>query len=136
MRHPFDMNECRRAGGESCGLKDLLTGKMVLSQGPKRAASRGRSASPHQRASSIRMHSRGVTLFWKLLQDLGGGRGRSSPAPRRQGPLKSCFRHRWQVWRKRPSQKAPQGPGRWAADCTQGCCSGHWEKPLAGQVSV
>lgn len=59
-----------RAAGESCGLKDLLTEKMVLSQGGKRAASRGRSASPHPKTGSIRLDSQDVTLFWEALEDL------------------------------------------------------------------
>lgn len=92
MRHPFDTMNVRRAAGEGCGLKDLLTEKMVLSQGAKRAASRGRSAS-HQKTGSIRMDAQGLTLFWELLEDLW----RSSLAPRRPGSLQSCFHCRWQL---------------------------------------
>lgn len=50
---PLTQMNAGRAAGEGCGLKDLLTEKMVLSQGAKRAASHGRSASPHQKTSSI-----------------------------------------------------------------------------------
>lgn len=67
---PLTRMNAGSAGGESCGLKDLLTEKMVLSQGAKRAASRGSSACPPQKASSIRMGSQGVTLFCEVLQDL------------------------------------------------------------------
>lgn len=55
MRHPFTRMNAGRAAGEGCGLKDLLTGKMVLSQGAKCAASRGRTASSHQKTGSIQM---------------------------------------------------------------------------------
>lgn len=44
---PLTRMNAGRAAGEGCGLKDLLTEKMALSQGTKRAASRCRSASPH-----------------------------------------------------------------------------------------
>lgn len=67
---PLTQMNAGRAAGDGCGLKDLLTEKMVLSQGAKRAASRGRSASPHQKTGLIRMNSQSLTLFWELLGGL------------------------------------------------------------------
>lgn len=69
---PLTQMNAGKAAGEGCGLKDLLTEKMVLSQGAKRAATCGRSASPHQKTGSIRMDSQSLTLFWELLGDLRG----------------------------------------------------------------
>lgn len=64
---PLTRMNAGRAAREGCGLKDLLTEKMVLSQGAKRAASRGRSPSPLQKTSSIRMDFQTLTFLWEFF---------------------------------------------------------------------
>lgn len=70
MRHPFTGMNAGRAAGEGCGLKDLLTGKMILSLGAKCAASRGRSATSHRKTGPIQM---GLSGFYFVP----GGSGQS-----------------------------------------------------------
>lgn len=121
MRHPFTRMNAGRAAGEGCGLKDLLTGKMVLSQGAKCAASRGRSASSHQKTGSIQM---GLSGFNFVRGDSG-----ESPGGLVQ-PQRGKVHHRIAATKGGRSGgnasakgltfswliRSPQGPWRWATE--------------------
>lgn len=127
MRHPFTRMNAGRAAGEGCGLKDLLTGKMVLSQGAKCAASRGRTASSHQKTGSIQMGLSGSHFVPGGSGDSPGG----LVQPQRGFPC------RWWVWRK--CQLSPQPTQALEVGChaqVLGATEATEEKPLAGQVSV
>lgn len=136
---PLTRMNAGRAGGGSCGLKDLLTEKMGLSQGAERAASRGRSASPvGEPAHSPRTLGGNSVLGGSPVSRGALVQPQGDKVPEELLPSQATSGEEMPGPRARllPTPLVSTGSWELGSDLPRGCRGALVGKPPAGRVSV